>query len=628
MTLGAPLAPAAASSYFNEYSIYLFVTPTGPFIGDTVTATVEVYRWGILDDPENISAQAGADVGNTVPLALARTSVGVYTGSVLISEANIDCADLLGALYLSARARIAGANLSTSRYVELGNPDGGIDGIPCGNDLYSRVLNALGPEAAFPPGATVQMEARVYDKGVLTSNRTVGARARWFESTMHNVGDMTVTKVSTGVYHTSLTLPADLQDSREYTVEWNLDNGPWFGGHGFLFGRYAFVMQPYTGFGYLLNASDTALTAQFFAGGDRPMTGGRAFVGGALEDVYGGIQTLPLHYEPIGDKGSATVSINWTPPGTVDAFGGEDFGGKEVLYEVSPSSFFSFPPTWEGPTGIATVPCQVRILEDPTSWRPGETATIHLQVLQNESPLENDHVTLHVWGDQARRLEIAGNRTTGANGSVALTYTLQAEWNPGDDVNIVAICPNGQSGYEQWQVVGGRKPTVLSPWLRVSAPASHVGGSINVDAEYLGERPLTGATAFAWVVPNGDPDTVARTIHGQPPTAALHIAGSKLTGSVHVPDWLPTGEYVVIVEVTTVGADENLRDMVHLRGRTVTHMGPPTVDVQIARFVFDWWFLLVAVAGAAAIGALIRRRRGRALGATPLPATPPPPPPV
>lgn len=524
----------------------------------TVDVNLEAYNDGIPVDLDTIAIAPGflAD-----PLNFSHTSTGKYHVSYMINESDL----FFGSLSFYGTADTATDSATVTGTYSLG---GGLFGSAW--EVTVRATNGGALGLAAGPGTTVDFEARSYLSGVLAEGGPINFTVTWSDGTTEGNGTLPATQVQAGVYRASVQVPADLMVSRMYDIEAALGSG--------LFrpsSTTGFAAHPFSIFALVTSSTLTSATLRVFVGSSSPTVGANVSLqGSAMSLSYPFTATVVGPFAGTTDaNGQTTLNPTWGLGAPALWYLNVTSAGKKTSTLVTLMTEASGP--WM-PSPAIGFGCEVNIQTDASGLHAGQTAVLVFRVtfgasLLNPQPVVSQNIDRYVWRDGEGGTTQGGAVMTDATGNFTLTYAIPANWTWHEALHILVVCPDGTTGTTQ--VSAGPSSPIGSGALTVTA-SGKLGGAVTITATYAGSNPLTGALAYAAIIPGNQTTAAGVGLAGGGLTATLTRSGSTFTGSVIVPAWLGEGDYSVLVMVSNLGATSSKSDQTAEVNGTALHLTP------------------------------------------------------
>jgi len=551
----AAVLPLTASAG-TGLQVLVFITPEGRIANQTVDVNLEAYFDGTPVDLDTIDVSAGYS-GD--PLTFDRTSVGKYHATYTINVSQI----LFGGISLvgSADKGADSASIITSYAVS---------GATVGWDITVRVSNfgVVGPTVS--PGQTVELEARSYHDGTLAEGGMINFTLEWMEGSTNGTETPTSTKVQDGVYKVSVVVPASLTLTRTYNVEAKLGTSIFSPSSSTGFGAHPFPI-----YSLVTAGGPTSATLKVFAGGATALAGANVSLEGwsiSLSPPFGMARVGPFT-ATTDANGQATLTASWGLSPVAIWYLNVTSGGKTTSAPVTLMTSASS--AWI-PTPAIGFGCEVNLQTDPSGLHAGQTANLVFRVtyaasILNPQPVASQGIDRYVWREGEGGTSQAGSVMTDASGNFTLTYAIPANWTGDDSLKVRVVCPSGSAGSTQVQVGSGNP---FGSGAVVVTASGKLGEAVTITATYSGTNPLTGAVAYAAIVPGNQTNIGGVGLSGGALNTALTRSGSTFTGTITVPAWLGEGDYSVLVLITNEGATSSTTDQTTEGNATTMHLSP------------------------------------------------------
>ncbi len=555
----AAIVPLSASAA-TGLQVLLFLSPTGRVANETIDVNVEAYLNGVPVDLDTLTLGPGYAAD---PLNFTNLSTGKYHASYMINASDI----IYGTLIFFGSADVASDSATLTSSYSVGGGFGGSDW-----SLTMRPLNSALFGGTVGPGATVEFEARAYHNGVLAEGGPINITATWTAGGTTGNSTLSATKTADGIYHVSVVVPSDLTLTRMYQVEATLGTG--------LFAPSAssgLTAHPFPIYAVVKSSTAVASTLKVYAGGSSPMAGANVSLEGTTISL-----SYPFSMTPVGPftattdvNGQATVTATTGLAVSTLWYLNVTSGGKTTSTPVAliassgPGPWMPSPPIGFG--------CEVNVQTDPSTIQAGHTVNLVFRVtaaasILNPLPVVSQNIDRYVWKDGAGGTSQGGTVMTDASGNFTLVWAVPANWTSDDTLKVRVVCPDGTTGSTQVQGGGSGGPFESGA---VSVTASgKLGDAVTITAVYSGSNPLTGAVAFASIVPGNMTNLAGVGFAGGGLSAPLTRSGSTFTGSVTVPTWFGEGDFDVIVIISNAGATNSKSDQTTEGNATTMHLTP------------------------------------------------------
>jgi hypothetical protein len=604
-TAFAPLASAD-----QGLVVLTFIGPEGQGEGQTITVNIEAYQDGVPVNLDDLNVSAGMMSG--IYLTFTNPSTGKYTATYTISASDASS----GFLSLFGSAMLGAATESIFQFYTVGGGGGGGSGW----DIEMRIANMAQVGIVPGPGASVVVEARSYNAGALADGGQINFTVNWVAGVGFGGSPTPVTasstKVSDGVYQTTVDVPADLASSRSYSVEGAIGTGM-SAPHS----STGFSAHPFTVMTVTQSSTTTSATVTAYVGLNSPISGAQLSLSGNA------VTMTPPYFTTVGPftgtsdaNGVSTLSASWgatTAPTfwTLNVTANGKMTSVMLSLMAAPSGPQPFMP--QPPIGIG---CEAITQVDTTAFAGGQTANMKFRVTNDGAPVASQSLPRYAWRVGALASAAAGNVTTDATGNFTMTWVVPADWDfVEDSFQMRVYCT--QDEYDTVYVAFGGGGSSGGPFgdgkVQVTA-SGRLGGPVSITATYSGTNALAGAQAVAVIVPGNQSMVAGVGLAGGGLSTPLTRAGSTFTGSITVPAWMGSGNYTVLALITNEAATSSQSDQTTTGNMTVINLTPQgstsgTGGTGGTGGGFIPGFEgAAAVAAVAAIGALLvvgRRRR-------------------
>ena len=538
----AALMPHAATAD-GGLTVLLFVTPPDRGLSETLSIDVECYLWGQATNADTVRLTVSSSGASPT---LSNISTGKYHASYKILQGDL----AMGSLSIQATAIKGGRTSQDSAYYAL---RGGYTS--SGWEVQMRMVSPA--NLAPPPGSLVVFEARSYLAGSLREGGPINATV---VSEAAGVVDPTeilpTTQAADGVYRFNLLVPANLSLSRGYDVTARLGIAN-YGASA----EIRFTSNPVPVTAYMTAGNDTEVRLRVIAANVTPVAGAQVELTQRTDypSPRAPGPSPPIYRNITGADGIADFVVSKEPIGgtypeyVLNVSQGNRTTSQSVYLSFANSS------TWR-PEPPYNYSCEARLQTDPTGFSAGETALLSIRVTDGGAPVVEGSVSSFAWRVGDEGTQTAGNVTTDVDGNFSLPYAIPAKWTSGDSLVVVVVCPSGEAArlYVQFGPLG---LGYFSRNLHLSVAGS-LGGDLALNATYTGARPLEGATALALLIPGKSINTL---VAHSPPDALyvpLSLQGSIFSGRVSVPAWMPEGDYIVVVLLSSTAATSAIPDQV------------------------------------------------------------------
>jgi hypothetical protein len=585
-----PISASAASGL----QVFLFVSPQGRSVDQTVDVNLEAYFEGALVDLDTIDIAPGFAAS---PLTFDNISTGKYHTTYTINASDL----FFGGLNFYGTADFTTLSSTIISSYTVG---GGSSGWTL--SVRQVVSGSLG--LIVGPGTVVTVEARSYHNGALAEGGPINISTRSSEgfSSTYTDANLTSTKTADGVYTATFTVPADLSNSRSYQVKADLGTGPSAPSVD------TFVQaNPLPVAAAVSDSTTTSATVNVWAGSAAPIAGANvSLTGMAISLGYPpSITTVGPFYADTSASGKATLHPTFPATTTGSWFLNVSSGGKMTTTYLALSS--------TGPIGWIPMPaigygCEVRLQSDPTNLKASQTANLKFKMTDSGTTVASATVARFVWRDGDGGTFAGGNTTTDASGNFSVSYPIPSNWTQWDTLKVEAVCPSGSSGSADVQTGSA---SAFGPGAVTVSATGKLGAAVAITATYTGTQAFTNAQAFAVIVPGRADSISAVGSGGTSLTTPLTRAGSTYTGSITVPEWLGEGDYSVAVIITNQGATSSTSDQSVDGNYTTIHLSSVASSSSggtPAKGFLPGFDGVAALAAAGAVGLVLaagRRRR-------------------
>ncbi len=537
-------------------TIWVFAGPDTAGLGEDVTVNVEAYYYDQPVDLDTLDVSAGL---NSTAVTMTHAATGKYHGTYTIESLDAQ----YGFFTVQASGDSNSLYASDSQYMFLGS--GGGSG---GWDMAVRLGDYGQMPLGVGPGTSVLIEARTYYDGTVAEggavNLTIVTAA--YGGTNQNTEHVTMTKVSDGVYHHTIQVPASITNTQAYSLDFEL--GP---SGDLASDSMSFTAQPFSVLTSVTNKTATSADVQVLAGLETPIAGANVTITGTqiiMAPPY--VLTFGPFTGTTGADGSAKIHVNWTgsAPSTLETI--VSASGKNVGFPLvlSGSSGTGWQPTAPLPYG-----CDAQLQTNPQTVEVGTTAHLTYRVTYDGDALASTEVSVFSGDASAYGWATAANKTTDANGDITVDFAVPAMWSFFDDMfDVGVVCPSGEVARDS-ENLGSPGEMYSTVDVTVTAAGSvAAGGDLAVSVQYTGSMPVAGAYGFALLVPGDDPTAfVGALAAGAVGTNLSSTGGGAFTGTIHVPGGMPVGNYSLFVFVTNMGATAHRADEFQQGGfRSVT----------------------------------------------------------
>jgi hypothetical protein len=555
-----PLAFAPVVTAVDGLEAVVLVTPKGRGVGENVEINVETYLHGTLVDVEILDVIIDL-TGAPSSVTMTNISTGKYRAVYMIDNNDVHQDEM--DVSVSAQIGTAGTFVSVV-YDTVATAATG---------TWELTVRGVGSASAglwIGPGTNLTFEARSYFNGNLQDGGQINLTSTYVTGTAPTSSALTVTKIQDGVYQATLAVPADLSTSRAYGIEAQL--GP---GAADPSESTTVMAHPFNAFALVTTQTNTSASLRVLAGGTTPISGATVtLTGTAITSTPPYVQTIGPFTGTTDANGAATINATWTA-----AQSGLGFWTLSVASGGKTTQMALFlgvdtgDQTWT-PDTPSTFGCDVEMQTDPSTLVLGQSAPFKFRVTQDGAAVVSGSITRIIWREGEGATWVAGNATTDASGNFTVTLTVPANWTEDDVLHVSVVCPSWDTGEDLLQgEVGATGGSTQGTKVTVTA-SGKLGGNVDVTATYTGTNALTGAQAFAAIVPGNQTQITGIGLGGGGLTAPMTKSGSSFSGSVAVPLWMGEGDYTIIVLITNIGATSTLSDQTFEGNMTTIHLTP------------------------------------------------------
>jgi hypothetical protein len=562
--------------------VFVFATPEGAHISDTITIVVKAYAWATPVDLDNLTGSVEIHDMRQIALSFQWQAPGVYNAAFLIPP-DVDPRNSLG---LSVTAANANGFGTTSQNYRVAKDPGWS---PPGLQIHTRVANFDEVGYAPRPGSDIVFEARTFFDGVLDGRGTPDGVVTHSQGTGSVSEPLRGTTVRAGVYRYAFHIPGDLAGSAKYEFSARLAA---YGSQPT--GQYLLEVDPIPAVAILQDLSPQLARVRVCAAwGQSPLERAAVEVSAVVAGygmgspvfvretnlTTGRLGCLDVSLEFVGDPGAfIRISAN------VSAF------GKTTTLEMPavPLSRASLGPP--GPVGAGGV--QVTRETDTTMLAPGGVANLSLLITLDGHPMANSSFATLVYRYDRGPPASAANLSTDGSGRLHLQYTIPDDWKSFDQLRVLLLSPSGDRiELATWL---GPPPNLLNQQSRdaafsVLATGDTPNHTVDFSTQYGGPVPISKAEVSVYVYPAETAGFSSIAIAGNFPVGTFDTTGVNSAGFIALPGWLVEGDYVVFVTIDKGGSSDALDfswslanwTFVHLTPRASTPVnasGPPPAD--------------------------------------------------